>query len=67
MFLRLTFVAVLLGLAAAFVVQNSEPIEVELLAWSFRTSQILVLLLAALLGILVWEVVRAILKRDRRA
>lgn len=56
-------------LAVAFVVfavQNSASIEVEFLAWNFSTYQILVMVLSAVIGIVLWELAGFLRRRAKR-
>lgn len=41
-----------------FLIQNAEPVQVEFLAWSLETRRAFVLIAAAVVGALTWELLR---------
>ena len=65
--LRMSAIAILLGVFVAFGLQNSETVEVEFLWWSFETARIFLLIGSAGVGIAVWELGAFILRRRRNA
>lgn len=65
--LRMSAIVILVGIFAAFALQNSETVEVEFLWWSFETAQIFLLIGSALIGIAVWELGSFVLRRRRKA
>ena len=65
--LRMSAIAILVGVFVAFGLQNSETVEVEFLWWSFETARIFLLIGSALVGIAVWELGSFILRRRRNA
>lgn len=59
--------AIVLAVAfVVFAVQNSASIEVEFLAWDFTTYQILVMVLSAVFGIVLWELAGFLRRRAKR-
>ena len=51
-------------LLAVIVLQNIEPIEIDLLFWSVaRVPKLVLILVSMLIGGLIWEVVRRRLRR----
>lgn len=52
-----------LVLFIVFVVQNAESVKIRFLWWSITTPRIIVLLGAAVIGVLTWELVRALIRR----
>ena len=64
--LRMGAIVILVGIFAAFALQNSETVEVEFLWWSFETARIILLLGSAVVGIAVWELGGFVLRRRRR-
>jgi len=65
--LRMGSIVVLIGVFVAFALQNSENVEVEFLWWSFETSQIILLIGSAVVGIAVWELGGLVRRRRRKA
>ena len=61
--LRATPIVALLALFVVFAIQNAEPVQLEFLGWSFETRRILLLVGAAVFGILVWELAGFIRRR----
>jgi uncharacterized integral membrane protein len=64
--LRMGAIVILIGIFAAFALQNSETVEVEFLWWSFETARIILLIGSAVVGIAVWELGGFVLRRRRR-
>ena len=64
--LRMGAIVILIGIFAAFALQNSETVEVEFLWWSFETARIILLIGSALVGIAIWELGGFMLRRRRR-
>ncbi len=59
--------AVVALLVAIIVLQNVEPIEIDLLFWSVaRVPKLVLILISMLLGALIWEVARRRLFRRAR-
>jgi uncharacterized integral membrane protein len=56
----------LIGFATAFAVQNSETVDVSFLAWEFSMSKILLMIVSAVVGILLWKLVARLLRRNRQ-
>lgn len=56
---------VLVGAGIVFAVQNTSPADVDFLTWSFRLSLILLIVVSAIAGVIVWELVGLV--RRRRA
>lgn len=56
---------VLLVAFLVFLIQNAEPIEVEFLTWSVTTRGAFVLVAAAAVGALTWELMRRVLRRRK--
>ena len=57
----------LIGFATAFAVQNSETVDVSFLAWDFTMSKILLMIVSAVVGILLWKLVARLLRRNRQS
>lgn len=55
----------LIAIATAFAVQNSESVEVSFLTWDFSLSKILLMVASALVGIGLWLLVGRLLRRQR--
>lgn len=64
--LRMTIIVLLLGAFATFVLQNTESVDVRFLWWDFQASLIILLVGAALVGMLVWGLTGFISRRRRR-
>ncbi|MDF1597192.1 MAG: lipopolysaccharide assembly protein LapA domain-containing protein [Acidimicrobiia bacterium] len=62
---RWSFVVILVGAFATFAFQNSETATVEFFGWSFDTPIILLLVGAAVVGIVIWELAGAFRRRRR--
>jgi uncharacterized integral membrane protein len=54
-----------LGLLAAFIVQNREPVGLDLLVWTFEWPLWLLTVVSAVLGALVWFGA-GVMRRHRR-
>jgi len=63
--IKLIAAIVLVVLVALFVLQNSEPVAVEFLFWSWAASRALVLLIVFLIGVAVGWLWRAGVRRRR--
>lgn len=55
----------LIAIATAFAVQNSESVEVSFLAWDFSLSLIVLMIGSALVGIGLWLLVGRLLRRQK--
>lgn len=55
----------LIAFATAFAVQNSESVEVSFLTWDFSMSKILLMIVSALVGVLLWLLVSRLLRRQK--
>ena len=63
---KLILAVLVIVVIAIFAGQNSERTELEFLGWSFRSPLIIMILGAALAGIVVWEAFLALNRRTRR-
>ncbi len=66
-FIKLAIAAVLAVLFVMFVVQNSESVDVEVMAWSFGVRQFVLILASAVIGIAIWELGSLMWRRRRRS
>lgn len=64
--LRLVFGVVVLVLFLTFAIQNSEPVDVSLVAWDFEMRLFILMVLSAAVGAVVWEIARALDRRRKR-
>lgn len=51
-------IVLIIGLFIAFAIQNAESSQVDFLQWSFRAPRVVTLLVAAILGALVRDLMR---------
>lgn len=65
--LRSTPAALLLASFIVFAVQNAERVDIEFLGWTFATRRIVVLVAAAIVGAVIWELGKAIVRRKRNS
>ncbi len=63
--IKLVLAVLVIGIITIFAAQNSERAELEFLGWSFRSPLIIMILGAALAGIVVWEAFLALNRRSR--
>jgi len=55
----------LIGLATAFAVQNSDTVEVTFLSWDFTISKILLMVASALVGVVLWLLLSRLIRRNK--
>ncbi len=63
---RLVALGVLVAVFVAFAVQNTESVDMDFLWWQFEAPRILLLAIAAVLGIAVWELGGLLWRRSRK-
>jgi uncharacterized integral membrane protein len=64
--IKLAAAALLVAAVVLFVLQNTEPVRVAFLVWSWSASRAFVVLLVFLVGVAVGWLARAALHRRRR-
>ncbi len=55
----------LIAFATTFALQNSETVEVTFLAWDFSMSKILLMIVSAVVGVLLWLLISRLLRRSK--
>lgn len=55
----------LIAFATTFALQNSETVEVTFLAWDFSMSKILLMILSAVVGVLLWLLISRLMRRNK--
>lgn len=48
-----------------FVVQNSEPVVLKFLSWTFETSRVVLMGLSAVAGVVIWELLTSARRRAK--
>lgn len=49
-----------------FVVQNSETVQLRFLTWTFESPRVVLIALSAVVGIVIWELLRFSRRRSRK-
>lgn len=62
---KLVVAVALVAIVVIFAVQNTNSLDVEFLAWSFAMPRILLMLLSAVIGIVIWELAGLLRRRSR--
>lgn len=55
----------LIAFAVTFALQNSETVEVTFLAWDFSMSKILLMIVSAVVGVMLWWLLSRLMKRSK--
>lgn len=55
----------LIAFAVTFALQNSETVEVSFLAWDFSMSKILLMIVSAVVGVVLWWLLSRLLRRNK--
>ncbi len=55
----------LIAFATTFALQNSETVEVTFLAWDFSMSKILLMIVSAVVGVLLWLLISRLMRRNK--
>ncbi len=55
----------LIAFATTFALQNSETVEVTFLAWDFSMSKILLMIVSAVVGVLLWLLISRLIRRSK--
>lgn len=50
---------------AVFAIQNTAATQVDFLAWTFNTRRIILILISAVAGIVIWELAGRLRQRNR--
>lgn len=63
---RLIIGAAIVALFATFAVQNGASVDVQLLSWTIRVRQFLVMLLSAVAGVAIWKLAGVYARRAKK-
>lgn len=63
---KLVAAGILATVFVVFAIQNSASVEVDFLAWSFSIPQILLIVLSAVVGVVIWELGGFLRRRSKR-